>query len=146
MHKMKIPQILTLIPTSVIACIRIDSRFHAETVYVVGNRFHSVRETFLVGEHDSVVVTFAEEAIVYVDIVVARILQTFFYHKVGLMFNNVFTNIYSESIPGTPTHDRRSDCLLILRMSHLSLCATETQQRECCCRQNVESVLHDIIG
>ena len=55
--------------TSVIACIRIDSRFYAETVYVVGNRFHSVRETFLVGEHDSVVVTFAEEAIVYVDIV-----------------------------------------------------------------------------
>ena len=83
----------------VVACIGIDAGFHSQSVYVVGYWFHAVRETFLVGLHDSVVIPSAEETVVYIDVVVACVLQAFFYHKVGLVFNNVFADIYSESIP-----------------------------------------------
>ena len=68
-------------------------------MYMVGNRFHAIRETVFVGLHLSIAVPFAEETIININIMISCVFQTFFNHQVGLILNNIFTDIYPESVP-----------------------------------------------
>lgn len=63
---------------SVVARICINTGFHSKTMYMVGNRFHSIRETVFVGLHFPIAVPFAEIAVINVDIAVSCVFQTFF--------------------------------------------------------------------
>ena len=83
----------------VVTRICINTGFHAKAMYMVGDRFHTVRKATLVGLHFSIAVPFAKISVVNVDIAVSHVFQTFFDHKVSLIFNNIFTDIYPESIP-----------------------------------------------
>ena len=84
---------------SVVAGICINTGFHSKTMYMVGNRFHAIRETVFVGLHLSIAVPFAEETIININIMISCVFQTFFNHQVGLILNNIFTDIYPESVP-----------------------------------------------
>ncbi len=37
---------------------------------------------------------FAEVSVIYIDVLIACIFQSFLHHEVGLMFNNVFADVY----------------------------------------------------
>ena len=111
---------------SVVARICINTGFHSKTMYMVGNRFHSIRETVFVGLHFSIAISFAEETIININIMISCVFQTFFNHQVGLIFNNIFTDIYSEGIPWTPTHNRGIDCFFTSGLRNLSFCTTNT--------------------
>ena len=126
--------------------IGIKAGFHSQAVNMFRHRFHTVRETFLICKHYSVFIAFSEITIVNIDIMISDIFQTFFYHQVSLVFDNVFIDVYAKRIPWTPSHDRRIDCLFIFWKSGLSFCATDAHKRSYCYCKEINLVFHDIIG
>ena len=85
--------------TRTITRIGIKAGFHSQAVNMIRYRFHAVREAFFICKHYSVVVTFSEIAIINIDIMISDIFQAFFHHQVSLVFDNVFTDVYTKRIP-----------------------------------------------
>ena len=49
--------------------------------------------------HNPVVIALSEIAVINIDIMISGIFQTFFYHQVGLMLDDVFADVYAKCIP-----------------------------------------------
>jgi hypothetical protein len=85
--------------TCAVTRIGVETGFHSQAVNVIRNWFHPIRETLFVGMHNSVVIALSEIAVINIDIMISGIFQTFFYHQVGLMLDDVFADVYAKCIP-----------------------------------------------
>jgi hypothetical protein len=78
-------------------------------VDVVYDTLHSIWKSCGIGCHFALCCPFAKETVVNVDLGIAGILQTAFYHLVSLKFDDRVGDVYHIRIPAAPTHQWQLD-------------------------------------
>ena len=85
--------------TSIASRFRINSSLQTFGVNIISYYFHSVRETLGVCMQQSLFVTPAKKAIVYIDKLIPGFAQSFLDHCICLFFYQVFIDIYPVCVP-----------------------------------------------
>ena len=85
--------------TSAVARITIDTSFQTLGVDIVAHHLQTIGEALWMNTHLTFGRTTILESIINIDVFITYILQSLTDHRVSLSFNNVFGNVYRESVP-----------------------------------------------
>ena len=103
---------------SIASGIRINTGFQSQRMNMVCHPFQSVRKTFRMSLHRAVLITPTKKSIIYIDIIITCIFQTFLHHGIGLLLYQSLIDIHPIGIPRAPAHNRRIKYIFITGKSH----------------------------
>ena len=92
--------------TSVTPRIGVDTRLKPTAVDIIHKRTQAVREACGMNKQFAILIATAKEAIVYVYVIVATIVETELHHSIGLRLYDGFANLEAVCIPRAPPHQR----------------------------------------
>ena len=108
------------------------AEFQPEAVHIVGNRLHSVRKAFRIGDYDPVGIPADLPAVVDDDIFVARVLHSGSYHGVRHLHDHGGAHVAAELVPAVPAHRRgrgKALPLFIGKWNRFFLCGKAAAQQ-----------------